>query len=978
MSVRCQKCQTENPSDSIYCRACGTQFDLPAENQVTAINNTTQGTIDSTLEAVIAGKFRIIETLGKGGMGVVYKAEDTMLKREVALKFLSPDLVIDTEACERLIIEAQAASRLDHPNICTIYEIGETEDGRMYIAMPYYQGTTLKEKIRSGEIELEEGLDIIRQMAQGLAKAQGKGITHRDIKPANVIVTEDGLVKVVDFGVAKLAGMSRITKTGATMGTVAYMSPEQVQGEEVDSRTDIWSLGVVMYEILTGQLPFKGESEQSVLYSIINNEPEQISNLVVGLPEELGAMVVKALQKDATKRYQSFDEFLAGLKEVYKQLELKPEWRVPLRVRLGRRKWIVSPFLWTPVVALAALVLGLILFYPTQAIPFQERDWILITDFENLTGDEVFDRSLSSAMTVSMRQSSYVNIFPQSRIKQTLKRMKREFPDRLDLELAAEIAVRENVKILLSCSIYHIGDVYSLSASLIDPHTQVALKTETIRAKGKNDVLNALDDLAVKIRSNLGESMKDIQEQNLMLPQATTSSLEALKKLAEGLRFWRANKWEEAAALYREAIEVDPDFAWAHASLAAYYFWFNQRPKGEEHMTKALSLEDRLTERERLWVQTLAVGWRGNHEEAIRLLEIYLSRYPDDNIAWYNLGNHFMRSQKFDEALESYAKSLAINPFHASSYINIATCYNTTGQFEPAVQNYQKAFEIRPEDETGRFINHEYGFALVGAREYQKARQTFEKMLSGGDLEKAKGNRSLALLAMYQGKYTLATKHFNEALICLKAIKAKQSEIRERVYLASVYNTKNQKKQCLRELEVAISGLENVYIPPFLLAKPGKILARLGEIESCRQVLEMVSTNMNSENRADQADYNMIKGEILLAEGQLDQALEALTMAYNYQENNYFLESLAQVHVKRGEPDKAILRYEELIKRRQLGWEAQEYWILAHYHLGRLYEEKGERDKASQYYQDFLNIWKEADPDIPMLIEARNRLAELQ
>jgi len=476
MGTKCPRCQHENPDDTLYCGRCATSLNNSEDISISETKTILSPIADGS---TIAGKYRIIKKLGDQ--------------------------------------EAKATSGLDHPNICTIYEIGETEDERMFIAMSCYEGETLKEKIRSERLELEEILDIVRQTAQGLAKAHRKGIIHRDIKPANAIMTSDGLVKIVDFGLAKLAGEMRITQTGTTMGTAAYMSPEQAQGEEVDHRTDIWSLGVVLYEMLAGQLPFKGENEQSVLYSIMNKDPEPVSNLVPGIPGELEQIVVKALQKNPEDRYQSFDEFLIDLKEVYKRLDIKPEWRLSFRARLGKRKWIASPILWVSVTVCICILIGLILFYPRSAVPFQERDWILITDFENQTGDEVYDRSLDTAMTVSLQQSRYVNVFPRARVKETFQRMKREMPEKLDLELGSEVAQREGIKALVACSISSIGDVYSLSARIIDPKTQVALKTEATQSQGKENILKAVDDLSERIRRDLGESLKEIRHESCLL-----------------------------------------------------------------------------------------------------------------------------------------------------------------------------------------------------------------------------------------------------------------------------------------------------------------------------------------------------------------------------------------------------------------------------------------------------------------------------
>jgi len=874
MGNRCPKCHADNLDDSRFCHKCATPLPSPKDISVSHTKTLETPIEELTTGSTFAGRYEIIEELGKGGMGVVYKAEDTKLKRTVALKFLPPTFRADPSTKERFVNEAQAASKLDHPNICTIHEIDETDDGQMFIAMAYYEGETLKEKIQHGSLDLSVVLDITTQIAQGLSKAQSKGIVHRDIKPANIIVTEDDVAKIIDFGLAKLSSTAGLTRTGTTIGTVNYMSPEQARGEAVDHRKDIWSLGVVFYEMLTGQLPFKGDHEQAVVYSILNKEPEPITSLRTGVPAELEQIVFKALAKNPKDRYHYADELLADLQEIYKVLDIKPVWKIRARPRILRRKWIISPILWTSLVVLVGIAIGLLLFCPAQAIPFQERDWILITDFENLTGDEVFDRSLNTALTVSIQQSSYVNVFPRSRVKETLQRMGRKTAEKLDEELGKEVALREGIRALVVCSISGIGDVYSLSAKIVDPNTLVALKTEISQADGKDKVLDALDSLAGKIRKDLGESLKDIRRQFVRLPKATTSSLEALKKFSDGSWLWGARRFDEAAALWQEAVELDPDFAWVHTALGGYFYWLNDRPKGDEHFTKALSLIDRLTERERLWVQSLVEGWRGNRTEAVKHLRIYLSLYPDDRDAWFNIGNDLRWLKQYEEALKSYNKALEIDPFIPGVYINIATCYSLTGRYKEAVDNYQKAFELRPEWITSGNLNHEFGITCMEMGEVQKAQEIFEKMLSGQDEQKAKGHRSLALLSMYLGKYSDAIDHLKEAILFNKTLNYFLSEMRDRLYLATAYRTKGMTAYSHKELNTASELRNKTYIGPWWLQIAGKLCARLGRLHETKQLLKEVSTKMNEENRNDRAAFNMLKGEIELAEGNHEEAVE--------------------------------------------------------------------------------------------------------
>ncbi len=922
--------------------------------------------------------YRILEKIGHGGMGEVYKAEDTKLKRLVALKFLPPELTRDPEAKKRFIHEARAASSLEHSNICTIHEIDETEDGQMFICMAYYEGETLKKKIEAGPQKIETTVEFAIQIVRGMSSAHEASMIHRDIKPANIMITSQGEVKIVDFGLAKLTGQTKLTTEGTTLGTTAYMSPEQAQGAEVDYRTDIWSLGVVLYEMLTGQSPFKGDYEQAVVYSILNENPEPITALRTGVPIELEQIVFKALAKNPNERYQHTDELLTDLQKVHKTLTRKTDRFVPALSKPQRRSWLVSPVLWTLIVILFGLAGGVLFFYPSKTIPFSARDWILIADFENLTKEEVFDRSLNTALTVSIQQSNYVNIFPRSRVKETLQRMQLEKEDTLGEALAREVAVREGIKVLVVPIINRIGEVYLLSTRIIEPNSQVTLITKTAQAKGKDEVLYALDELAEKIRADLGESLASINNKRVPLPKATTSSLEALKSFSEGSRAWESGNYNEAEALWHTAIEKDSNFAWARTSLGGYYYWANNRPDGEVHFTKALSLLDRLTEREKLWIRSMINGWRGDHEASIKDLNIFLSQYPDDRDAWHNLGNGNRWLKRYDVALKAYKKALDIDPYMASAYINIATCYNITEKYSEAIPHYLKAFELQPKWITSGNLNHEFGFAYVEVGEFNKAEEIFGKMLSEADWQKARGHRSFALLDMYRGKYSAAIDNLKEAILFNKAANSTLSEIRDRLYLANSYRTKALMAAMHEQLNVVNKLRKATPLEPWWLLLLGKMYARIGNTQQANLLLKEISTNMNEVNRNDKAAYNVLKGEIELTRGNHEKAIDLFEIAYKLREDNFMLESLAYGYLVHRDLEKALDKYMLLVSRKNLGWEAQDYWIHAHYQLGKIYEETGKIDKSMQYYETLIDIWQEADNDLPVLLDAAARLAKLK
>lgn len=792
MSIKCPKCDAENTQDSQFCKKCATP--LPIEKDQSSFTKTLEMPVEElTTGTTFAGRYEIIEELGKGGMGVVYKAEDTKLKRTVALKFLPPTFRADPSSKERFVNEAQTASKLDHPNICTIHEIDETDDGQMFIAMAYYEGETLKEKIQHGPLDLSLVLDIATQIAQGLSKAQSKGIVHRDIKPANIIVTEDEVAKIIDFGLAKLSSTARLTRTGTTIGTVNYMSPEQARGEAVDHRTDIWSLGVVFYEMLTGQLPFKGDHEQAVVYSILNKEPEPITSLRTGVPAELEQIVFKALAKNPKDRYHYADELLADLQEVYKILDIKPVWKISAWPRLRRRKWLTSPILWTSLVVLVGIAIGLLLFYPSQAIPFQERDWILITDFENLTGEEVFDKSLNTGLSVSIGQSSYVNILSRKRADEALRRMKKEEAKHIDEVIGREIAVREGIKVILVPSISQVGETYMLTGMIEDPSTGATFRSEIVRAKGKDEVLSALDELSTKIRRDLGESLAAISKKSKPLAKVTTSSLEALKQYSLGIEsHWNSN-FKEARLYYESALQIDPNFTAAKGSLGSIFFEKFDREKGKELLSEAIYDVDNLTEREKYGILAFhANAVENDLEKAVQYIKMRLALYPDDEASHNNLGWYYFRLERYEDAIAAYKEAIEINPYLMLPYNGLNWIYlYQLGELDLALELCERQISYNNQN---AWAYNNLGWAYLGKDNLEEAKKAFEKALE---------TDPRFILVLYRLAHTYRLQgRFQEALQPLeKILEIDQTESSAHYDLGTIYQLLGNTKEARRHFE---------------------------------------------------------------------------------------------------------------------------------------------------------------------------------
>lgn len=671
--------------------------------------------------------YKIIEKLGEGGMGVVYKAEDTRLRRTVALKFLPPELMCDPVAKKRFVHEAQAASALDHPSICTVHEIDEVK-GQTFIAMAMVKGQSLRQKVESGPLKLKEALDIAIQVAEGLQEAHQKEIVHRDIKSANIMVTTKGQAKIMDFGLAKLAGRTKVTKTGTTVGTVAYMSPEQAKGEEVDHRTDIWSLGVVLYEIITGKLPFKGEYDQAVVYSLLNEEPEPIQGLRMGVPIELGQIVLKALAKNPEYRYQHADELLSDLRRVKEMVEMSPDQHIHAEIKHIQRLWLTPWKLWTILIVLFGLAGGVLLFYPHNAIPFSERDWILITDFENLTKEDIFDKSLNAALTVSIEQSRYINVFPRRRIEETLKYMKKEEVKRIDEAIGREIAEREGIKMLLLPSISCVGEIYALTGIIQEPISGSYLKTEIVRAQGKDRVLNALDELTKKIRQDLGEARSAISQQSKPLANVTTSSLQALKQYSLGQENQRRGKLADAKLHYENALQIDTTFTIASAAVGMLEYEYFDREKGKKCLSKAIRQLDNLTERESSGIRAAyAIAVENDLEKAIGIYKTYITDYPDLSTIHNNLGRVYYFLGRYEEAVTEYREALRTEPTLMIAYDGLITIYlRQLGQIDSALVWLRRQFSHNPKSV---WAYDNLGWAYLGADSLEQAKEAFVRAL---------------------------------------------------------------------------------------------------------------------------------------------------------------------------------------------------------------------------------------------------------
>jgi serine/threonine protein kinase/predicted Zn-dependent protease len=666
--------------------------------------------------------YKILEKIGEGGMGVVYKAQDLKLKRVVALKFLPKDKLGIERDRTRFLHEAQAAAALDHPSICTVHEVVEADE-HAFIVMAFIRGSSLEEIIRAGRLELGTAVDYAIQVAEGLQAAHAQRIIHRDIKSANVMVTNVGGARITDFGLARLPDRTRLTQESSTVGTVSYMSPEQLQGREVDKQTDIWSLGVVLYEMIAGRLPFRGDRDTAVVYSIMNEIPEPLRKVRPDTPAALEQIVSKAMAKNWEERYINANELLADLRNVetaIKTGEAMPAAspskatvsqfgaQIVSRLRLSSRR------VWIATVAVVVIVTGIYFFFPNSAVPFVERDWIVIADFENLTGDEVFDRSLDMALSVSLSQSQYVNVFPRRRAEDAITRMKLKDVDRIDESMGREIAAREGVRILVVPTISGVGDNYALTGAIQDTETGENLLMEMVRADGKDEVLDALDELANKIREDLGEAKRSISLKSKPLQKVTTSSLEGLKHYSLGFEKQQQGQFEESRRHYEYAVKNDSVFAMALGALGMVEYLHFNRVQGVDYLNRAIEYADQITEPEAYLLRAgHAIAVDEDYEKAAQIFRMAVEEYPDASTYHNNLGAVYGLLGRYQEAADEYKEAIRAEPTLMIAYNGLITEYTKhLGRVDLALEWSRRQLAYRPQSS---WPYHNLAFAYIGA-----------------------------------------------------------------------------------------------------------------------------------------------------------------------------------------------------------------------------------------------------------------------
>ena len=977
--------------------------------------------------------YKIVEKLGGGGMGVVYKAEDTKLGRFVALKFLPEEMSRDESAMERFMLEARAAAALSHPHICTIHEINEYE-GRSFIAMEYLDGQSLKFAIAGRPMPLDMVIDISIQVSEALGAAHDKGITHRDIKPSNIFIKKNGQAKIVDFGLAKLTPQYRVadddetmsaesalmtdqdlTRSGTALGTVSYMSPEQALGEQIDPRSDIFSLGAVLYEMSTGRQAFGGNTQAAIFNHLLNQPPTSPARIGITLPYELERIISTALEKDANMRYQDASNLIADLRRLRRDHESGQS--VPGMAAVSREQIAQemadapsSPFevgteeptASAPVASVAdsgqtsqteieiaiqknqrwmgLLTVGLVIALalagglwwnstrtPTAAL--SETDTLLLTDFENTTGDPVFDGTLKEALAVKLEESPFLKLAPDRVIDETKAFMELDPEAQVTKDIGQEICQRQGFKAMVTGGIASLGSDYVVTLTALECSTGEVLGRQQTQASSKEGVLASLGEAAAALRTSLGESLASVEQFDAPIEQATTASLEALKFFSQGVEKRREGFEEEAIVSFERAIELDPEFALAHARLGTVLTNLREWERGVAEKTLAYELKDEVSDKENFYITAhYHSSVTGELDKLISAYELWKQTYPRDWTPPNNLAGTFNDIGRHEDALRDAQLAVEIEPNEALPHTTLAQAYLYAGQVDQAKRAAQSAID------TG-FVHYSLYETL-----YQAAFLEGDETAMASYVEAMRGRAGEAWLlhesagaAAAGGRLTEARRLTNEAVEAARRF-GFESQVAYFYAMAArseaaFGNIEEARDLALEALEVARN---RETLPTAAIA-----LGLSGAADEALQVIGELGGLFPTDTIIQEVEIPIAMAAVVRAQGDPLGAVKVLESTTPYERGKLaaiYVRGLAYLAAQDGAAAAAEFRKLQELASVEA---TRPVHTLAYLGMARAYALSGVTGVAKEQYEEFFRRMERADGNLPVLQQARAEYAAL-
>ncbi len=1033
MANKCPKCQTDNPDTLKFCGECGTQ--LPSSEGIAVTATMEAAREELATGSTFAGRYQIIEELGRGGMGKVYKALDTEIKEKVALKLIKPEISVDKKTIERFQNELKFARKISHRNVCRMYDLNK-EAGSYYITMEFVSGEDLKRFIRrSGRLTTTKGIDIAKQICEGLDEAHRLGVVHRDLKPGNIMIDNDGNARIMDFGIARSVEGKGITGAGVMIGTPEYMSPEQVEGKDIDRRSDIYSLGVILYEMLTGRVPFEGETALNIAVKQKTETPNNPREYNEQISEDLSRAILKCLEKDKEKRYQSASELRSELVNIEEGFpttekvtpEKKPLTSREITVTLGIKKLFIPAMVFVGVVVIALLLWKYIPKNRTVPVP-TDKPSLAVMYFENNTGDERLDhyrKAISDLLITDLSQSKYLRVLSGSKLFDILRELdlleEKSYSSK-DLE---RVAARGGIKHILLGSYTKAGDTFRISLNLQDASTAELEASDTVEGKGEESIFSMVDDLTHKIKSNFKLSQEQIRTDiDKDVGQITTSSPDAYKYYIEGSEHFDNGDFVKAIQSYEKAIDVDPEFATAYRSMAMAYYNMGLFAEGRKYVQKAFEYSNRISDRERY--RNEAEYYRLSERTSDKAIEAYfklLELYPDDSGGRNNLGMFYTELEQWDNAIEQL--ELAIYKYKDDSfnpYMNVADAYMAKGLYDKArailelyiekisdnafirfelsrVYTLQRDYE-NAKNEISRSINlnPNFPFAYIFSgmiyqceSDWTNAEKDYNHLFNS-KLPPAKlmGNMGLVNLYINRGNFQKAKLQTNQGIELAKKLKQAEWEIFSRFELSYAHFRTGDFEKALDEVEKALAiavETESLITQRSAYLLKGLVYVNSNQLDEAQktadqlEALIIISLNKNAIRQS-----TLLKGMIESKRGNFSSAIELISEAiallpheFEFSNNHaIYFENLADAYQKSGDLEKAKETYEKISLLTLSIVRFGDVYVKSFYRLGKINEELGNSVAAIENYEKFLDLWKDADPGIDEVGDAKKSLKKLK
>jgi len=986
--------------------------------------------------------YKILDKLGEGGMGVVYKAEDTKLKRTVALKFLPRGLEAHEPERARFLQEAQAAAALNHPNICTIYDIAQEGD-QQFIVMEFVDGKTLRQMIPVQK--MQDAIGYATQIGEALQEAHSKGVVHRDVKTDNIMVNTKNQIKVMDFGLAKLKGSLKLTKTSSTVGTLAYMAPEQIEGGEVDARSDIFSFGVVLYEMLTGHLPFRGEHEAAMMYSILNEEPESLQRYLLDAPSELLHVLNRALEKDPNDRYQNVAEMVIDLRRLKKEttrvvrptapvVSLEGLPHIPEKPLLGllKQKWTGPAAV--AVGSLLVLALAYFVIWPSiHGLLFRtERVPIAVISFENQTGDPQFDylrSAIPNLLITSLEQSSALRVTTWERMRDLLKQMGKPDVQVIGTDLGFELCRMDSARALVTGSFVKMGDMFATDVKVLDVDTKQLLKSASSKGEGVGSILKSqIDELGKQIATGIGLPTTVVASEQKVVADVTTSSLQAYNLFLRADEDMDKMYYLDARRFLERAVALDSTFALAYLRLAVTYASLGERQLWRDACQRAFRLRDRATRKEALFIESYyAQSVQRDGGKAYRLLKQLESEFPKEKRVYYRLsffaeedtvamlkqalaldpsygaalnelGYAYARRGEYQLAIEAFERYATVYPADANPYDSMGELYYFMGKLDDAISKYKEALDIRPDFGSAWGISYVYALK----EDYDAAINWINKIppqaQAGGSQWSVPFDR--AAYEYWIGKTSQSLRSLDTASDAARAAKNSWWEALVSSSNGRILGDRGHLERARKAFADCAALAKNAYPmnADYYDAFFGLMQARLYLKEGQTKPVEVALTVAQSTLPKLKGIYKtwleflrfQVYGELLLAQGKTEEAIRHLASPVEMPSQQisggmiasatfmFPRDVLAKAYVQKGDLDAAIQEYERITTFDAASRERRLINPLDRYELGKLYEKKGLKEKAVEQYEKFLSLWKNADADRPESKDARARLARLR